>query len=291
MLNEEAKERLIKAIFILKKEDEEISDEDLQLAQELIESHPKLTDLDRKIVKLRIYRGLKFREIAELLDLKSMQYATNRFQSATHKIRLVMYTTKRLDGDETEKLSKLIKTRKSLLALRRARIETIGKLSDHLRLNGRLRNVELDTAKAASMIYYLDCDGYDLRKLVTDEELLEEFEELDRRNYLHVDQFESLLKNRTRVESVERVTNSYASSSKTEFGSFDVKLKDSTTLRLKMSVKPISGQYELTAEIEEAESFEGFDYTKKVSKSVSTDSENLTSALDFILFISGKSTN
>ena len=192
---------------------------------------------------------------------------------------------------ETEKLSDLIKTRNILLAPRRTNIETIGALSDHLRLNGRLQNVELDTARAASTIYYLDRDGYDLRKLVTDEEFLKEFEELDRRNYVHIDQFESLLKNRTRVESVERVTNSYTSSSKTEFGSFDVKLNDSTNLRLKMSVKPIDCKYELTAEIEEAESFEGFDYTKKVSKSVSTDSENLISALDFILFISGKSAN
>lgn len=291
MLDEEAKKRLIKAIFILREEGEEISDEDLQLAQELIETHPKLTDLDRKILKLRIYRGLKFREIAKLLDLKYMQYATNRFQSAARKIRIVMYMTKRLNGDETKKLSKLIKTRSILLALRRAGIETIGSLSDHLRLNGSLRNAELDKARAASTIYYLDRDGYDLRKLITDEELLKEFEELDRRNYVHIDQFESLLKDRTRVKSVERVTNSYTSSSKTEFGSFDVKLNDSTTLRLKMSVKPISGRYELTAEIEEAESFEGFDYTKKVSKSVSTDSENLISALDFILFISGKSAN
>ena len=35
MLNEESKDRLIKAIFILKKEDEEIPDEDLKLAEEL----------------------------------------------------------------------------------------------------------------------------------------------------------------------------------------------------------------------------------------------------------------
>ena len=99
MLTEEVKERLIKAIFVLREDGEEISDEDLQLAQELIETYPELSDLDRKILKLRIYRGLKFREIAELLDLKYLQYATSRFQSATRKIRRRMYTTKRLNGD------------------------------------------------------------------------------------------------------------------------------------------------------------------------------------------------
>lgn len=290
MLNEEAKERLIKAIFILREEGEEISDEDLQLAQELIETHPKLTDLDRKILKLRIYRGLKFREIAKLLDLKYMQYATNRFQSATHKIRRSLRMSKRPD-DGTEQLSNLMKNRKGLRGLNLSQIFTIGQLTDHLKKYGKLKNPKSPLDTVASIIYYLDRDGYDLRKLVKDKDLVKELEELDRRNYVHIDQFESLLKDRTRVKSVERVTNSYTSSSKTEFGSFDVKLNASTTLRLKMSVKPISGQYELTAEIEKAESFEGFNYTKKVSKSVSTDSENLISALDFVLFISGKSAN
>lgn len=291
MLNEEAKDRLIKAVFILKKEDEEISDEDLKLAEELIETHPDLTDLDRKIVKLRIYRGLMYREITDLLELEKSHTAQNRFHASAGKISKIMYTTKRLNGDKSEKLSKLMKTRNSLLALRRANIYTIGQLTDRLKSQGHLQEVKLATSQIASVIYYLDRDGYDLLKLVTDKRLLEEFEELDRRNYVHVSQFESMLKNCSRVKSVERITNSYTSSSRTEFCSFDVELNDSQTLRLKVSIKSIEDEYALNAEIEETESFEGFEYQKTVSREVSTDSKNLDSALNFLLFVSRKSIN
>ena len=291
MLNEEAKDRLIKAVFILKKEDEEISDEDLKLAEELIETHPDLTDLDRKIVKLRIYRGLMYREITDLLELEKSHTAQNRFHASAGKISKIMYTTKRLNGDKSEKLSKLMKTRNSLIALRRANIYTVGQLTDRLKSHGHLQEVKLATSQIASVIYYLDRDGYDLRKLVTDKRLLDEFEELDRRNYVHVDQLESMLKNCSRVKSVERITNSYTSSSKTEFCSFDVELNDSQTLRLKVSIKSIEDEYALNAEIEETESFEGFEYQKTVSREVSTNSENLESALNFLLFVSRKSIN
>lgn len=290
MLTEESKKRLIKSIFILREEGEEISDEDLQLAQELIETHPDLTDIDRKIVKLRIFRYMTYREITDFLHLEKPHTASNRFDQSTRKIRRSLLTGKRSD-DGTKQLSDLIKNRKGLRGLNLNQIYTIGQLTDHLKTYGRMNNTRSALDTVASIIYYLDRDGYNLRKLVTDEELLEEFEELDHRNYVHIDQFESLLKNRTRVESVERIKNSYTSSSKTEFGSFDVKLNDSTMLRLKMSVRSIDDKYELTAKIEESESFEGFDYTNKVSKSVSTDSKNLISALDFILFISRKSVN
>lgn len=97
MLNEESKDRLIKAVFTLKKEDEKISDEDLKLAEELIETHPDLSDLDRKIVKLRIYRGMMYREITDLLELEKSHTAQNRFHSSTRKISKIMYTTKRLN--------------------------------------------------------------------------------------------------------------------------------------------------------------------------------------------------
>lgn len=291
MLNAEAKDRLIKAVFILKKEDEEISNEDLKLAEELIETHPDLTDLDRKIVKLRIYRGMMYREITDLLELEKSHTAQNRFHASTSKISKIMYTTKRLNGDKSEKLSKLMKTRNSLLALRRANIYTIGQLTERLKSQGHLQEVKLTASQIASVIYYLDRDGYDLRKLVTDKRLLEEFEELDRRNYVHVSQLESMLKNCSRVKSVERITNSYTSSSKTEFGSFDVELNDSQVLRLKVSIKSTEDRYALNAEIEETESFEGFEYQKTVSREVSTDSENLSSALNFLLFVSRKSVN
>ena len=283
MLNEEAKDRLIKAIFILKKEDEEISDEDLKLAEELIETHPDLTDLDRKIVKLRIYRGMMYREITDLLELEKSHTAQNRFHASTGKISKIMYTTKRLNGDKSEKLSRLMKTRNSLLALRRAGIETIGKLTERLKNQGHLREVKLAKSKIASVIYYLDRDGYDLRKLVIDKDLLTEFEDLDRRNYVHVDQLQDLIACQKLVNLVERATNSYTISSKTEFGSFDVFLSNGSKVRLRATIKSLESYYELSVDIESSKKYERFDFSEKMTHSVSTKSENLEEALQFLL--------
>lgn len=283
MLNEEAKDRLIKAIFILKKDDEEISDEDLKLAEELIETHPDLTELDRKIVKLRIYRGMMYREITDLLELEKSHTAQNRFHASTSKISKIMYTTKRLNGDKSEKLSKLMKTRNSLLALRKAGIETIDELTARLKSQGHLREVKLAQGKIASVIYYLDRDGYDLRKLVTDKQLLEEFEDLDRRNYVHVDQLQDLIASQKLVNLVERATNSYTISSKTEFGSFDAFLSNGSKVRLRATIKPLEGYYELNVDIESSKKYEKFDYSDKMTYSVSTKSENLEEALQFLL--------
>lgn len=176
-----------------------------------------------------------------------------------------------------------MKTRNSLLALRRADIYTIGQLTDHLKNRGHLQEVKLATSQIASVIYYLDRDGYDLRKLVTDKRLLEEFEELDRRNYVHVDQLEDLIASQNLVNLVKRATNSYTISSKTEFGSFDVFLSNGSKVRLRATIKPLESYYELSVDIESSKKYEKFDYSDKMTHSVSTESENLEEALQFLL--------
>jgi hypothetical protein len=282
MLNEETKDRLIKAIFTLKKEDEEISDEDLKLAEELIETHPDLTDLDRKIVKLRIYQSVTYREITDLLEIEKSHTAQNRFNQSMSKIRKSLRKFSRPD-DGTEQLSDLMKNRKGLNGLKMSQIYTIGQLTDHLKKFGKLKDPRFSLDTAASIIYYLDRDGYDLRKLVTDKRLLEEFEELDRRNYVQVDQLQDLIKSQKSVNLVERVTNSYTGSSKTEFGSFDVFLSNGSKVRLRATIKPLESHYELSVDIESSKKYERFDYSEKMTHSVSTDSENLEEALQFLL--------
>lgn len=288
MLNKETKDRLIKAIFTLKKEDEEIDDEDLKLAEELIETHPDLTDLDRKIVKLRIYRGMMYREITDLLDLEKFHTAQNRFTQSMSKIRKSLRKSSRPD-DGTEQLSNLMKNRKCLNGLKMIQIYTIGQLTDHLKRYGKLKDPRFSLDNAASIIYYLDRDGYDLRKLVTDKRLLEEFEELDRRNYVQVDQLQDLIKSQKSVNLVERVTNSYTGSSKTEFGSFDVFLSNGSKVRLRATIKPLESHYELSVDIESSKKYERFDYSEKMTHSVSTESENLEESLQFLLLAASTS--
>lgn len=259
--------------------------EDLNYVQDLIENDSNISDLDRRIVKLRIIKGLKYREISRILDLEKEHTAQNRFKSTMRYLRKRLRIHNRPD-DGTERLSKILSNRNDILKLSRHGIYTVGQFMKILKEEDLLIKAPI----VSSIVYTLELSGHkDLRSIIKNRQVLEDLEDIDRRNYVHVDQLEAMLKNCSRVKSVERITNSYTTSSKTEFGSFDVELNDSQVLRLKVSIKSIEEEYSLNAEIEETESFEGFEYQKTVSREVSTDSENLSSALNFLLFVSRKS--
>lgn len=280
----EIEKRLIKEIYT----DENLAtSEDLKYVLDLIENDSNISDLDRRIAKLRIIKGLKYREISRILDLEKEHIVPNRFKSTMRYLRKQLRIHNR-PNDGTEQLSEILNNRNDVLKLSRHGIYTIGQFIEILKEEEFLIN----TAVVSSIVYTLELNGRkDLRSIIKNRQVLEDLEDLDRRNYVHVDQLESMLKNCSRVKSVERITNSYISSSKTEFCSFDVELNDSQTLRLKVSIKSIEDEYALNAEIEETESFEGFEYQKTVSREVSTSSENLSSALNFLLFVSRKSVN
>lgn len=261
--------------------------EDLDYVQDLIENDSNISDLDRKIVKLRVIRGLKYREISRILDLEKEHVVPNRFKSTMRYLRKQLRLHNRPD-DGTEQLSKILSSRITLMKLSRNEIYTVGQFINLL----KDKYLPIDAPTVSSIVYTLELNGHkDLRSIIKNRQVLEDLEDLDRRNYLHIDQFESMLKNCSRVKSVKRITNSYTVSSKTEFGSFDVELNDSQILRLKVSIKSTEDQYSLNAEIEETEAFEEFEYQKTVSREVSTDSKNLDSALNFLLFVSRKSIN
>lgn len=280
----EIQERLIKEIYARK---ELATVEDLNYVLDLIDTDSNISEVDRKIVKLRIIRGLTYREISRILDLEKEHTAQNRFKSTMRYLRKQLRIHNRPD-DGTEQLSKILSNKNDLLKLSRHGIYTVGQFMKILKEEDLLIKAPI----VSSIVYTLELSSHkDLRSIIKNHQVLEDLEDIDRRNYVHVDQLEAMLKNCSRVKSVERITNSYTTSSKTEFGSFDVELNDSQVLRLKVSIKSTEDQYALNAEIEETESFEGFEYQKTVSREVSTDSENLDSALNFLLFVSRKSVN
>ena len=272
-------QRLINEIYV----DKDLATvEDLKYVLDLIENDSNISDLDRRIVKLRIIKGLKYREISRILDLEKEHTVPNRFKSTMRYLRKQLRVHNRPD-DGTEQLSNLMKNRKGLNGLKMTQIYTIGQLTDHLKRYGKLKDPRFSLDTAASIIYYLDRDGYDLRKLVTDKQLLEEFEELDRRNYIHVDQLQDLIASQKLVNLVERATNSYTIVSKTEFGSFDVFLSNGSKVRLRATIKPLESHYELSIDIESSKKYDRFDYSEKMTHSVSTNSENLEESLQFLL--------
>lgn len=252
---------------------------DLDYVQDLIENDSNISDLDRKIVKLRVIRGLKYREISRILDLEKEHIVPNRFKSTMRYLRKQLRLHNRPD-DGTEQLSKILSSRNALMKLSRNEIYTVGQFIEIL----KNRDLSIDVPTVSSIVYTLELNGHkDLRSIIKNRQVLEDLEDIDRRNYLHIDQLEAMLKNCSRVKSVKRITNSYTVSSKTEFGSFDVFLSNGSKVRLRATIKPSESYYELSVDIESSKKYEKFDYSDKMTHSVSTKSENLEEALQFLL--------
>lgn len=108
MLNEEVKERLIKEIYTDK---DLATSEDLNYVLDLIENDSEISDIDRKIVKLRILRGMKYREISRILDLQKEHTVPNRFKSTMRYLRKQLRVHNR-PNDGTEQLSEILRNKK-----------------------------------------------------------------------------------------------------------------------------------------------------------------------------------
>lgn len=276
MLNEEVKERLIKEIYTDK---DLATSEDLNYVLDLIENDSEISDIDRKIVKLRILRGMKYREISRILDLQKEHTVPNRFKSTMRYLRKQLRVHNR-PNDGTEQLSEILRNKNDILKLSRHGIYTIGQFIEILKEEDLL----ITTAIVSSIVYNLELNGHkDLRSIIKNRQVLEDLEDLDRRNYVHVDQLQDLIASQKLVNLVERATNSYTISSKTEFGSFDVFLSNGSKVRLRATIKPLEGYYELSTDVESSKKYERFDYSEKMTHSVSTKSENLEEALQFLL--------
>ena len=272
----EIEKRLIKEIYT----DENLAtSEDLKYVLDLIENDSNISDLDRRIVKLRIIKGLKYREISRILDLEKEHIAPNRFKSTMRYLRKQLRIHNR-PNDGTEQLSEILNNRNDVLKLSRHGIYTVGQFVNLLKEEEFLIN----TAIVSSIVYTLELNGHkDLRSIIKNQQVLEDLEDLDRRNYVHVDQLEDLISSQKLVNLVERVTNSYTVSIKTEFGSFDVLLSNGSKVRLRATIKPLESYYELSVDIESIKKYERFEYSDKMTHSVSTNSENLEEALQFLL--------
>ena len=272
----EIEKRLIKELYT----DENLTTaEDLKYVLDLIENDSNISDLDRRIVKLRIIKGLKYREISRILDLEKEHIAPNRFKSTMRYLRKQLRIHNR-PNDGTEQLSEILSNRNDILKLSRHGIYTIGQFIEILEEEDLLIN----TAVVSSIVYTLELSGHkDLRSIIKNQQVLEDLEDLDRRNYVHVDQLEDLIASQKLVNLVERATNSYTISSQTEFGSFDVFLSNGSKVRLRATIKSLEDYYELSVDIESSKKYERFRYSEKMTHSVSTNSENLEESLQFLL--------
>ena len=273
MITEEAKKRLIKEIFI---NEDLATDEDLEYVQDLIESSSDIDDLSRKIVKLRIFNGMTYKEITRMLDLKKDHVAPNRFKSTMRYLRKQLRIHNR-PNDGTEQLSEILSSRIARLQLTKNKIYTVGQFIERLEKDDFSSEVPV----ASTIVYLLESKGHNnLRSIVKDQQILKELAEMDRRNYKHIRELEQIFNRHKDVLSSEITKSSYTHSSRSEFGTIELKLSNNRYAKIKVAIDFIFRSYRFCIELTRSEESEGFEYLQTVERSFEANFDELKKAVN-----------
>ena len=273
MLTEEAKKRLIKEIYI---NEDLATDEDLEYVQDLIESSSDIDDLSRKIVKLRIFNGMKYKDIARLLDLKKDHIVPNRFKSTMRYLRKQLRRHNRPD-DGTEQLSEILSSRIARLQLTKNEIYTVGQFIERLEKDDFSSEVPV----ASTIVYLLESKGHNnLRSIVKDQQILKELAEMDRRNYRHIRELEQIFNRNKDVLSSEITKSSYTHSSLSEFGTIKIVLSNYQHAKIKVAIDFNFNFYRFCIELNHFDRSDGFDYLQTVERTFEAKFDELEKAVN-----------
>lgn len=273
MLNEEAKERLTKELCAY---GNSVTDEDVRYVQDLIENDSMISDRDRKIIKLRILRGLKYREISKILGLTKAHVAPNRFKSTMRYLRKRLRIHNR-PNDGTEQLSKILSNRTDLMHLSRNDIYTVGQFAKIL----EDEELPIKSSIVSSIIYTLELNGHkDLRSIVKNRQVLEDLEDLDRRNYRHIRELELMCNAHKDVLSSEISKASYTHSSRSEFGTIKITLSNQQRVKIKVAIDFNFESYRFCIEMYRFGKSDEFDYLQTIERTFEAKFDELEKAVD-----------
>lgn len=273
MLTEEAKERLIKELCTY---GNSVTDEDVRYVEDLILNSSIIDDRDRKIVKLRIFKGLKYREISKILGLEKAHVAPNRFKSTMRCLRKQLRIHNR-PNDGTEQLSKILSNRTDLMQLSMNEIYTVGQFAKIL----EDEELPIKSSIVSSIIYTLELKGHkDLRSIVKNRQVLEDLEDLDRRNYRHIRELELMYNAHKDVLSSEISKASYTHSSRSEFGTIKITLSNQRRAKIKVAIDFNFESYRFCIELNRFGKSDGFDYLQTIERMFEAKFDELEKAVN-----------
>ncbi len=273
MLTEEAKKRLIKELCTY---GNSVTDEDVRYAEDLILNSSSIDDRDRKIVKLRIFKGLKYREISKILGLEKAHVVPNRFKSTMRYLRKQLRIHNRPD-DGTEQLSKILSNRTDLMQLSMNEIYTVGQFAKIL----EDEELPIKSSIVSSIIYTLELKGHkDLRSIVKNRQVLEDLEDLDRRNYRHIRELELMYNAHKDVLSSEISKASYTHSSRSEFGTIKITLSNQRRAKIKVAIDFNFESYRFCIELNRFGKSDSFDYLQTIERTFEAKFDELEKAVN-----------
>lgn len=245
-----------------------------------------LSELEMDILQLRLFEEKKYTEIVKLRpDTKYPSNVRTIYLRAIHKVRRSCSKSMRVnDGSPRIKDEFRGDRRRAIRPLSNVGIYTLRQLADYIEQNDSLTDIEgIDSNLQAHIIFYLENEGYDTRRYVSDEDTKLALEELDRRDYIHVRQVLEMLETAKHITKVDWIDKKYMIGSKCEYGVFNINLVNHDDyVKVRLTYDSTADRYQLGFDINSVDISNGLVCESKTSHEIETTYDMLPEAIEYL---------
>lgn len=266
--------------------DENITREEVDYLLAQSKNPEILSKREMDMIQLRLFEGRTYTEIVKLRpDVNYPSNARTIYLRAVHKVRRSCAQSMRVnDGSPRIKDEFKGDRRASIRPLSNAEIYTLRQLADYIEQNGSLNEVEgIDANLQAHVIFYLENEGYDVRRYVSDEDTKFVLEELDRRDHIHVRKVLEMLETAKHITKVDWIDKKYMIGSKCEYGVFNINLVGHDDyVKVRLTCDSTVDRYQLGFDINSVDISNGLVCESKTSHEIETTYDMLPEAIEYL---------
>ena len=266
--------------------DDGISREEVDYLMSQTENPEILSEREMDILKLRLFEGMTYTNIVKIRpDTNYPSNVRTIYLRAIHKVRRSCSKSMRVnDGSPRIKDEFRGDRRAAIRPLSNVEIYTLRQLADYIKQNGSLIEIDgIDTSLQAYIIFYLENEGYDVRRYMSDKDTLFVLEELDRRDYIHVRQVLEMLETSKYITKVDWIDKKYMIGSKCEYGVFNINLVGHDGyVKVRLTCDSTEDRYELGFDINSVDIAKGLVCESKTTHEIETTYDMLPDAIEYL---------
>ena len=266
--------------------DENITREEVDYLLAQSKNPEILSEREMDMIQLRLFEGRTYTEIVKLRpDVNYPSNARTIYLRAIHKVRRSCSQSMRVnDGSPRIKDEFRGDRRAAIRPLSNVEIYTLRQLADYIKQNGSLTDIEgIDANLQAHIIFYLENEGYDVRRYVSDEDTAFALEELDRRDYIHVRKVLEMLETAKHITKVDWIDKKYMIGSKCEYGVFNINLVNHDDyVKVRLTCDSTADRYELGFDINSVDISNGLVCESKTTHEIETTYDILPDAIEYL---------
>lgn len=265
---------------------EDISREEVDYLLAQSKNPDVLSEREMDILNLRLFDGMTYTNIVKIRpDTNYPSNVRTIYLRAIHKVRRACSKSMRInDGSPRIKDEFRGGRRAAIRPLFNVGIYTLRQLADYVKQNGSLIEIDgINTSLQAYIIFYLENEGYDVRRYVSDEDTKLVLDELDRRDYIHVRQVLEMLETAKHITKVDWIDKKYMIRSKCEYGVFNINLVGHDDyVKVSLTCDSTVDRYQLGFDINSVDISNGLVCESKTSHEIETTYDMLPEAIEYL---------